>query len=68
MLFRDESAMGVLRMKEHGTLPANAEIAAFLSVLRELFPEDGDTEQALAEADGAPLGFPIAEERFLRGF
>jgi hypothetical protein len=38
-LFRDDSGMGVLRMKEHGTLPANADIAAFVTILQELFPE-----------------------------
>jgi len=43
-LFKDESAMGVLRMKEHGTLPTDADIATFLSVLKELFPEEGNPE------------------------
>lgn len=38
-LFKDDSGMGVLRMKEHGTLPAQADIAVFLSVLKELFPD-----------------------------
>jgi hypothetical protein len=43
MLFKDESAMGVLRMKEHGTLPADAALPAFLDILQELFPDDDKT-------------------------
>lgn len=43
-LFPDESTLGILRMKEHGTLPPNADIPAFLTVLAELFPRDRESE------------------------
>jgi len=43
-LFSTESGGGVLRMKEHGTLPATANIAAFLDVLGEFFPNAGKRE------------------------
>ena len=38
-LFFDESGAGVLRLKEHGTLPSDADVPSFLTLLKEFFPE-----------------------------
>ena len=44
VLFAEETGPGILRMKEHGTLPPDADIVMFLSLLREFFPPEGTEE------------------------